>query len=237
MSCDGDRFASVCKVVDGDAFSCCAPLVGCFSHCSPMVCENFLSSEKVPGPGSPNMTVWPSGLRRWLKAPFRKGVGSNPTAVIFGALPCPVFENKEGPRCSHDNDHDTATTTSTLQPRRRAWYNHENEHDATTKTTTIMARQRARYKNEIDHDATPTTSTIQPRQRVRCNPDNEHDHDATPTTSTMQPRQRARCNPDNEHDATTLPSTIPSRQRTRYSHENYHDATPTTSTMQPRQRV
>ena len=25
-------------------------------------------------------TVWPS-LRRWLKAPFRKGVGSNPTAV------------------------------------------------------------------------------------------------------------------------------------------------------------
>ena len=28
-------------------------------------------------------TVWPSGLRRWLKAPFRKGVGSNPTAVIM----------------------------------------------------------------------------------------------------------------------------------------------------------
>ena len=28
-----------------------------------------------------SMTVWPSGLRRWLKAPFRKGVGSNPTAV------------------------------------------------------------------------------------------------------------------------------------------------------------
>jgi hypothetical protein len=28
-------------------------------------------------------TVWPSGLRRWLRAPFRKGVGSNPTAVIF----------------------------------------------------------------------------------------------------------------------------------------------------------
>ena len=27
-------------------------------------------------------TVWPSGLRRWLKAPVRKGVGSNPTAVI-----------------------------------------------------------------------------------------------------------------------------------------------------------
>ena len=29
-------------------------------------------------------TVWPSGLRRWLQAPVRKGVGSNPGAVIFG---------------------------------------------------------------------------------------------------------------------------------------------------------
>ena len=28
-------------------------------------------------------TVWPSGLRRWLKAPLRKGVGSNPAAVTF----------------------------------------------------------------------------------------------------------------------------------------------------------
>ena len=28
-------------------------------------------------------TLWPSGLRRWLKAPLRKGVGSNPTGVIF----------------------------------------------------------------------------------------------------------------------------------------------------------
>ena len=36
-----------------------------------------------PSAGQPrqDMTVWPSGLRRWLKAPFRKGVGSNPTAV------------------------------------------------------------------------------------------------------------------------------------------------------------
>ena len=31
-------------------------------------------------------TVWPSSLRRWLKAPFRKGVGSNPTAVIHGFM-------------------------------------------------------------------------------------------------------------------------------------------------------
>ena len=33
----------------------------------------------MPTPHS--MTVWPSGLRRWLKAPFRKRAGSNPTAV------------------------------------------------------------------------------------------------------------------------------------------------------------
>ena len=29
------------------------------------------------------MTAWPSGLRRQLKALVRKGVGSNPTAVIY----------------------------------------------------------------------------------------------------------------------------------------------------------
>ncbi len=33
-------------------------------------------SEKSP-------TIRPSGLRRWLQAPVRKGVGSNPTAVTF----------------------------------------------------------------------------------------------------------------------------------------------------------
>ena len=31
--------------------------------------------------GEASKTVWPSGLRRWLQAPVRKGVGSNPTAV------------------------------------------------------------------------------------------------------------------------------------------------------------
>ena len=42
------------------------------------------------------MTIWPSGLRRWLKAPFRKGVGSNPTGVStkarysHGALETPA---------------------------------------------------------------------------------------------------------------------------------------------------
>ena len=29
-----------------------------------------------------NKTVWPSGLRRWLQAPVRKGVGSNLAAVM-----------------------------------------------------------------------------------------------------------------------------------------------------------
>ena len=33
-------------------------------------------------------TAWPSGLRRQLKALVRKGVGSNPTAVIFEKLYC-----------------------------------------------------------------------------------------------------------------------------------------------------
>ena len=38
--------------------------------------------------GLMSRTVWPSGLRRWLKAPFRKGVGSNPTAVTCPAHTC-----------------------------------------------------------------------------------------------------------------------------------------------------
>ena len=44
-------------------------------------CEDILSLAVA------NMTVWPSGLRRWLQAPVRKGVGSNPTAVIVDAKP------------------------------------------------------------------------------------------------------------------------------------------------------
>ena len=49
---------------------------------------------------SPTKTVWPSGLWRWLQAPVRKGVGSNPTAVIvlsfrFGL---PVGKPAEAPR-------------------------------------------------------------------------------------------------------------------------------------------
>ena len=47
------------------------------------ICHPFT----VPGVcvrGRAARTVWPSGLRRWLQAPVRKGVGSNPTAVTFG---------------------------------------------------------------------------------------------------------------------------------------------------------
>ena len=53
------------------------------------------------------MTVWLSGLRRWLQAPVRKGVGSNPTAVSEKhgrTLPechpvlqlCPIFLHSTG---------------------------------------------------------------------------------------------------------------------------------------------
>ena len=35
------------------------------------------------------MTVWPGGIRRWLQAPVRKGVGSNPKAVTAAPASCP----------------------------------------------------------------------------------------------------------------------------------------------------
>ena len=38
-------------------------------------CQHILSLAVA------SMTAWPSGLRRWLQAPVRKGVASNPTAV------------------------------------------------------------------------------------------------------------------------------------------------------------
>ena len=47
------------------------------------------------------MTLWPSGLRRWLKAPFRKGVGSNPTAVILlSGQSSKAWAYRTGPDCS-----------------------------------------------------------------------------------------------------------------------------------------
>ena len=53
------------------------------------------------------MTVWPSGLRRWLQAPVRKGEGSNPTAVrgrdvkSCGRAPCLCFAPAD-PHDSHN---------------------------------------------------------------------------------------------------------------------------------------
>ena len=38
--------------------------------------------------------MWPSGLRRCVKAAVRKGVGSNPTAVIFA-----FFQSALGEKC------------------------------------------------------------------------------------------------------------------------------------------
>ena len=48
----------------------------------------YLTLQK---PCTETQTVWPSGLRRWLQAPVRKGVGSNPTAVSRACLsPAPT---------------------------------------------------------------------------------------------------------------------------------------------------
>ena len=49
----------------------------CFAHSLPIQ----LLRQSYALPEGKNMTVWPSGLRRWLQAPVRKGVGLNPTAV------------------------------------------------------------------------------------------------------------------------------------------------------------
>ena len=71
---------------------CCRAPVRVKNRCL-QSCEGCSSEiEKMAGRvhGKVSMlagTVWPSGLRRWLQAPVRKGVGSNPTAVtlcVFG---------------------------------------------------------------------------------------------------------------------------------------------------------
>ena len=48
----------------------------------------YFATRSIQISKSAVMTVWPSGLRRWLQAPVRKGVGSNPTAVILSTLVC-----------------------------------------------------------------------------------------------------------------------------------------------------
>ena len=53
--------------------------------------------------GHVSKTVWPSGLRRWLQAPVRTGVGSNPTAVSFaGAAYAHVTASTHSSQLSHD---------------------------------------------------------------------------------------------------------------------------------------
>ena len=63
------------------------------------------------------MTVWPSGLRRWLQAPVRKGVGSNPTAVSVPSLQtagCATTRlNVSSDGSDHTGEHKTQTRTQT----------------------------------------------------------------------------------------------------------------------------
>ena len=51
-----------------------------------------LQNAWPPLPVFPSNTVWPSGLRQWLKAPFRKLVGSSPAVVTLLLLgfQCPL---------------------------------------------------------------------------------------------------------------------------------------------------
>ena len=62
------------------------------------------------------MTVWPSGLRRWLQAPVRKGVGSNPTAV--NCIMCVHTLHVLGmyARCTEHTTYPTSTGGSWARP-------------------------------------------------------------------------------------------------------------------------
>ena len=54
---------------------------GCHFLGSRAFCAGCWSAERVE---FLTRAIWPRGLRRWLQAPVRKGVGSSPTAVISG---------------------------------------------------------------------------------------------------------------------------------------------------------
>ena len=43
--------------------------------------------------GHCDMTTWPSGLRRWIKAPIFTGAGSNPVVVSFAVSPISYLPN------------------------------------------------------------------------------------------------------------------------------------------------
>ena len=75
---DGDVFCKAyrkhCRSYDWDFEGCCKK-------------SNSVASFR-PYHRCPSVTVWLSGLRRWLKAPFHKGVASNPTADNFAVELC-----------------------------------------------------------------------------------------------------------------------------------------------------
>ena len=75
----------VAKLDSGLTFAQAIPCIGSYSLTRPTMIQRLgsrPSNRSLPGPcHRVSNTVWPSGLRRWLKAPFRKGVGSNPTEV------------------------------------------------------------------------------------------------------------------------------------------------------------
>ena len=53
--------------------------------CSVPVLVVVRASLPITGKATPCRSRWPSGLRRYVKAVFRKGVGSNPTLDIHFA--------------------------------------------------------------------------------------------------------------------------------------------------------
>ena len=69
-------------------YNCCGMLIRVDTTCtcwrsagSRMLCTALNESGELLY----SKIIWPSGLRRWRKAPFRKGVGSNPTGVTVAS--------------------------------------------------------------------------------------------------------------------------------------------------------
>ena len=56
----------------------------------------ILSYALEPMLDTPSRTLWPSGLRRWLKAPVRKGVVSKFTGVSFMQVTSSSFGEFKG---------------------------------------------------------------------------------------------------------------------------------------------
>ena len=103
-----------------------------------------------------NKTVWPSGLRRWLKAPFRKGVGSNPTAVICAARSCVQCAECGGMPASWLLRagfflcwYSVSSLGSILRPEANSYWLISN--NSATGTRTRVARVRAEYPNQLDY--------------------------------------------------------------------------------------